>query len=227
MRAMLLAAGRGERMRTLTAAAPKPLLELAGRPLIEHHLLGLRAAGIAEVVINVSYLGEQIETRLGDGSRFGLAIRYSRESGTPLETGGGIRRALPLLGGAPFLVVNSDIWTDFDFRGLPASPSGLAHLVLVANPDHHPHGDFALRGDRVHVEGDTRLTFSGIGVYRPELFTGIDEERFPLAPRLRAACAEGRVTGTYYAGAWIDVGTPDRLTRARIAVRSEAASAGE
>lgn len=222
IRAMLLAAGRGERMGTLTATTPKPLLELAGRPLIEHHLERLGAAGITEVVINVSYLGDRIETRLGDGARFGLAIRYSREPGAPLETGGGIRRALPLLGPAPFLVVNSDVWTDLDFRTLPVLPAGLAHLVLVPNPDHHPHGDFALHSDRVSVEETARHTFSGIAIYRPALFDGVSEERFPLAPLLRAACARGQVTGELYEGRWIDVGTPERLARAERAALNRA-----
>ncbi|MBI4696887.1 MAG: nucleotidyltransferase family protein [Gammaproteobacteria bacterium] len=218
MRAMLLAAGRGERMGALTATTPKPLLDLAGRPLIEHHLERLRSAGITEVVINVSYLGDQIEARLGDGGRFDLAIRYSREPGAALETGGGIRRALSLLGDAPFLVVNSDVCTDFDFRTLPARPAGLAHLVLVPNPDHHPRGDFALHGDRVSTDETSRHTFSGIAIYRPVLFDGIAEERFPLAPLLRAACARGQVTGQLYRGRWIDVGTPERLLRAGHAV---------
>ena len=227
MRAMLLAAGRGERMGAFTAATPKPLLEIAGRPLIEHHLIRLRAAGISEVVINVSYLGEQIEARLGDGSRFDVALHFSREPGEPLETGGGIRRALTMLGPEPFLVVNSDVWSDFDYRRLPESPAGLAHLVLVPNPAHHPLGDFALDGGRVHAEGAPRHTFSGIAVYRPELFVGLQEGRFPLAPILRAACAQGRVTGMLFEGLWIDVGTPDRLSRADAACRAEADPSGQ
>jgi MurNAc alpha-1-phosphate uridylyltransferase len=214
MRAMLLAAGRGERMGALTATTPKPLLELAGRPLIEHHVSRLRAAGITEVVINVSYLGEQIEAHLGDGLRFGISIRYSREPGAPLETGGGIKRALPLLGPAPFMVVNSDVWTDFDYRLLPAAPAGLAHLILVPNPDHHPQGDFGLRDDFVVPDAMHRHTFSGIGVYRAELFANATDAHFPLAPLLRAACADRQVTGALFEGLWLDVGTPERLARA-------------
>lgn len=165
---MILAAGRGERMRPLTDHTPKPLLQAGGRPLIAYHILALAAAGFCDVVINHAHLGTQIEQALGDGSRFGVSIHYSPE-GQALETGGGIFRALPLLGPGPFLVVNGDIWTDYDYTRLPSEPAGLAHLVLVDNPPHHPRGDFALAGQRVETEGPALLTFSGIGVYRPEL----------------------------------------------------------
>lgn len=211
MKAMILAAGRGERMRPLTDHTPKPLLQVAGRALIEYHIDALVRAGFTELVINHAHLGARIEEALGDGRRYGARIRYSAE-GEALETGGGIFRALPLLGPAPFLVVNGDIWTDFSYAGLPAVPAGLAHLVLVDNPPQHPDGDFVLAGDgRVSAAGAPRLTFSGIGVYRPELFAGCRPGRFPLAPLLRTAMAAGQVSGEHYDGAWVDVGTPERL----------------
>lgn len=207
---MILAAGRGERMRPLTDHTPKPLLEAGGKPLIAHHLERLAAAGISRVVINHAHLGDQIEAALGDGARFGLAIRYSPE-GTALETGGGIFRALPLLGRDPFLVVNADVWTDMDFARLHLPPGRLAHLVLVDNPDHHPAGDFVLSGSEVLCEGAPRLTFSGIGVYDPALFDGCTAGAFPLAPLLRAAMARGLVSGHHHRGRWLDIGTPARL----------------
>lgn len=207
---MILAAGRGERMRPLTDTTPKPLLPLAGRPLIEYHLRALAAAGVREVVINHAHLGHRLEDVLGDGSRWGLAIAWSPE-GEALETGGGIHRALPLLGEAPFIVVNGDIWTDYDFSGLPAEPAGLAHLVLVDNPAHHPAGDFVLDRGRVREGDGPRLTFSGIGVYRPALFAGCAPGRFPLGPLLRAAMARDEVSGEHHRGRWVDVGTPERL----------------
>ncbi|CAL1240590.1 N-acetylmuramate alpha-1-phosphate uridylyltransferase MurU [Candidatus Methylocalor cossyra] len=210
MKAMILAAGRGERLRPLTDHTPKPLLPAGGRPLIEHLLVALATAGFRDIVINTAHLGYQIEERLGAGERFGVRIRYSRE-GTALETGGGIHRALPLLGEEPFLVINGDIATDFPFNRLPASPDGLAHLVLVPNPPHHPGGDFALAGGRVLTSGPSRHTFSGIGVYRPELFRGLEDGRFALAPLLRAAMAAGKVSGELYEGFWMDIGTPERL----------------
>jgi len=207
---MILAAGRGERMRPLTDTLPKPLLPLAGRPLIDYHLRALAAAGVREVVINHAHLGHRLEDALGDGSRWGLAIAWSPE-GEALETGGGIHRALPLLGEAPFIVVNGDIWTDFDFSGLPVEPAGLAHVVLVDNPAHHPAGDFTLADGRVREGGGPRLTFSGIGGYRPALFAGCAPGRFPLGPLLRAAMARDEVSGEHYRGRWVDVGTPERL----------------
>jgi MurNAc alpha-1-phosphate uridylyltransferase len=209
---MILAAGRGERMRPLTDATPKPLLRAGGRCLIEYHLENLARAGIRDLVINLGHLGEQIAARLGDGAGYGVTIRYSHEEEALLDTGGGIHHALPLLGGGPFLALNGDVYTDFPYERLPACPTGLAHLVLVPNPDHHPRGDFALRGSRVAEEGAARFTFSGIGVYRPELFAGCAAGAFPLAPLLRRAMAAGEVSGERYDGLWWDVGTPQRLS---------------
>ncbi|MDH1629088.1 N-acetylmuramate alpha-1-phosphate uridylyltransferase MurU [Pseudomonas mosselii] len=212
MKAMILAAGKGERMRPLTLHTPKPLVPAAGKPLIEYHLEALARAGIREVVINHAWLGQQVEDHLGDGSRFGLRIRYSPE-GEPLETGGGIFKALPLLGDAPFLLVNGDVWTDYDFAGLNAPLQGLAHLVLVDNPGHHGRGDFRLVDGQVSDGDDAAgtLTFSGISVLDPALFEGCQPGAFKLAPLLRKAMAEGRVSGEHYRGHWIDVGTLERL----------------
>lgn len=212
MKAMILAAGKGERMRPLTLHTPKPLVPAAGKPLIEYHLEALARAGITDVVINHAWLGQQIEDHLGDGSRFGLSIRYSPE-GEPLETGGGIFKALPLLGDEPFLLVNGDIWTDYDFRSLNAPLPCLAHLVLVDNPGHHGRGDFHLRDGQV-VDGDDSpgtLTFSGISVLDPALFDGCQAGAFKLAPLLRKAMAEGQVSGERFSGQWVDVGTLERL----------------
>lgn len=212
---MILAAGRGERMRPLTDACPKPLLEAGGKPLIVWHIERLIAAGLRELVINHAHLGEMLEARLGDGAAYGARIAWSREPPGALETAGGIAQALPLLGDAPFLVVNGDIWCDYDARRVAATalgPDTLAHLVLIANPVHHPAGDFCLDGTRVVAEGGVRLTFSGIGLYRPALFAGIARgERAKLAPLLRAAIAAGRVSGEMHRGRWVDVGTPQRL----------------
>lgn len=212
MKAMILAAGRGERMRPLTDRLPKPLLPAGGRPLIEYHLSALAEAGVGQIVINHAWLGERIEQALGDGSRWGVTLRYSPEQ-EGLETGGGIFNALPLLGEEPFIVVNGDVWCRYPFARLPQEPAGLAHLVLVENPPHHAEGDFVLQGDRVRAEGEPRLTYSGIAVLRPELFNGCSAGRFPLAPLLRRAMRGGRVSGEYYPGEWVDVGTPDRLKR--------------
>jgi len=212
MKAMILAAGRGERMRPLTDTTPKPLLRVGEHSLIEYHLRGLVRAGIQEAVINLGHLGEKIEAFLGDGRRYGISIRYSREGEHILNTGGGIHRALPLLGPGPFLVVNGDIFTDVPFERLPTQPAGLAHLVLVANPPHHPQGDFALEDGQVRAEGAQRFTYSGVGVYCPELFSGCDAGAFPLAPLLRRAMAARQVSGEFYEGVWRDVGTPERLT---------------
>ncbi|HHM06525.1 MAG TPA: nucleotidyltransferase family protein [Gammaproteobacteria bacterium] len=211
MKAMILAAGRGERMRPLTNTLPKPLLTVAGKPLIHYHIEALRAAGITRLVINLAYRGAQIQAALGDGSRFGVQIQYSHEGPQPLETGGGILHALALLGDQPFIVVNGDIWTNYSYARLPARPPGLAHLVLVDNPPHNPQGDFALRQGRVHDGDGVRLTYSGIGVYRPELFSSCAAGRFPLAPLLRRAIARGRVSAEHYTGTWFDIGTPARL----------------
>jgi MurNAc alpha-1-phosphate uridylyltransferase len=211
MRAMLLAAGRGERMRPLTDTTPKPLLRIGGQMLIEHQIHALARAGFTQLVINHAWLGVQIERALGDGAVYGVRIEYSPEGATGLETGGGIYHALPLLGAEPFLVVNADLWTDYDFTTLPADPDGLAHLVMVDNPPHHPQGDFALLEGRLAQHGPLLLTFSGIGVYRPELFDGCRPGAFPLAPLLRAAMDRAQVSGEYYSGRWFDIGTPERL----------------
>lgn len=209
---MLLAAGRGERMRPLTDAVPKPLLPVGGKPLVVHLIEWLLAQGFREFVVNHAWHGRMIEERLGDGSEFDASIQYSPEGDHALETGGGIRHALPLLGSDPFVAVNADIWTNFPFANLPDALEALAHLVLVENPPHNPRGDFTLSGTRVGLGGEgPRLTFSGIGVYRPELFSELEEGRFPLAPILRRACEQGRVSGRHFTGEWWDVGTPERL----------------
>ena len=213
MKAMILAAGHGERMRPLTDRIPKPLLLAGGKPLIVWHIERLMCAGFRDLVINHAYLGKQIEAALGNGERFGVSIQYSPE-GEALETAGGIANALPLLGEAPFLVVNGDIYTDYDFSGLQdeLDETLLAWLVLVNNPEHNRGGDFALAGDRITEHGTVLHTFSGIGVYRPELFTGIAHgSKARLAPLLRTAMRSGKVGGEYYGGCWVDVGTPQRL----------------
>ncbi len=215
MKAMILAAGKGERMRPLTLTTPKPLIRAAGVPLIEYHLRALARAGFTEIVINHAWLGQQIEDHLGDGSRFGLSIRYSPEN-EPLETGGGIFRALPLLGEEPFLVVNGDIWTDYDFATLRRPLAGLAHLVMVDNPAHHPTGgDFCLDNGLLHdgEPGASTLTYSGISVLHPRLFEHCRAEAFKLAPLLREAMAKGLVSGEHMHGQWIDVGTIERLAQ--------------
>ncbi len=216
MLAMILAAGRGERMRPLTDHTPKPLLQAGGKPLIVWHIDRLVCAGITELIINHAHLGAQIEQSLGDGSRFGATIRYSDE-GTALETAGGIAFALPLLGDEPFAVVNGDIYCDYDFANLPKLAVQMqrnqdtAHLVLVDNPEHHPAGDFGLQETRV-TDATPKYTFSGIGLYRPTLFSHIPRgSKAPLAPLLREQIALGKVSGEHHRGAWLDVGTPQRL----------------
>lgn len=225
MKALIFAAGLGERMRPLTDATPKPLLRVGGKPLIEWHLEKLAALGIGEVVVNTSWLAEQFPQALGDGARWSLRIHYLYEGDTPLETGGGMWNALPLLGEAPFLLVNGDVWTDFDFAGLPREPRGLAHLVMVDRPPQATHGDFALDADGcVRADGEHKLTYAGIGVYRPQLLDGWRDvipapllangkPKFPLAPILRAHMADGAITGEHHRGRWTDVGTPERLQR--------------
>ena len=212
MKAMILAAGRGERMRPLTDSTPKPLLKVDGKMLIEYHLEKLKAANITEIVINHAWLGEKIEQTLGDGSRYGLEISYSAE-GEALETAGGIIKALPQLGNSPFLVINGDVFCDIDIRKLVAPIAGLAHLILVDNPQHNTDGDFALLPTgEVTQQGDNKLTFSGIGIYHPDLFRHKEPGRRALAPLLREAMDSHTVTGSHYQGMWHDIGTPERLS---------------
>lgn len=223
MKAMILAAGRGERMRPLTDHTPKPLLQAGGKPLIAWHLERLARAGLRNIVINHAHLGEQIPVALGEGSAWGLNISYSPEPPGALETAGGIARALPLLGNAPFLVVNGDVfcdWNPVQALGLPEKGK-LAHLVLVDNPPHHPEGDFVLEGEQVVTlagglggKGARAFTFSGIGIYHPDLFSGLNPDQpAKLGPLLRAAADKGLVSGEYYGGRWVDVGTPERLAQ--------------
>ena len=215
MKAMILAAGRGERMRPLSDRLPKCLLEVRGTPLVARLIEALARSGVREIVINHAHLGHMIEAALGDGRRFGVAIRYSAET-EALETAGGIAKALPLLGAAPFVAVNGDILCDFDFSRLVARDLGarLAHLVLVANPPHHPQGDFCLRDSQVRETGDPRCTFSGVGLYQPELFATVKPgSKGQLAPLLRTAMARGLVSGEVHRGEWHDVGTPERLAQ--------------
>ncbi|WP_026223638.1 N-acetylmuramate alpha-1-phosphate uridylyltransferase MurU [Methylosarcina fibrata] len=212
MKAMILAAGRGERMRPLTDHTPKPLLPAAGRPLIEHTIRQLVASGFNDIVINHAHLGQQIEDVLGDGRRFGARLRYSPEGEQALETAGGIINALPLLDSEVFLVVNGDVATDFPYAELARVKVDLAHLILVDNPEHHPRGDFSLSDDgEVTENGRERFTFSGIGLYRPELFKETPPGIRKLGPLLRQAMSDRRVTGEKYSGFWMDVGTPERL----------------
>jgi N-acetyl-alpha-D-muramate 1-phosphate uridylyltransferase len=212
MKAMILAAGLGTRMRPLTLHTPKPLLPVAGTTLIEQHIRNLHAHGLRELVINHAYLGDKIEQHLGDGQRYGCAIAYSRE-GEPLETGGGIFQALPLLGREPFVVINGDIWLDFPLASLRLPQGKLAHLVLVPNPDFHPQGDFALHEQVLSADGAPKYTFSGLSVLHPDLFKGCEAGAFKLAPLLIQAMADGRVSGELFAGYWQDVGTVERLAQ--------------
>ncbi|SEG00683.1 MurNAc alpha-1-phosphate uridylyltransferase [Nitrosomonas ureae] len=221
-KAMILAAGRGERMRPLTDALPKPLLKVGGMALIEYQLKNLARAGFVDIVINHAYLGAMIENALGTGERYGVNIHYSPERAV-LETAGGIANALPLLAGQsgdqPFLVVNADIYCEMDYvsllpvmNAMQSEGAQLAHLVLVDNPPHHSAGDFALQQNRILLAGSDRLTFSGIGIYQPQLFGAIEPGlAIKLAPLLRRAIEEGKVSGEYFTGQWVDVGTPERL----------------
>jgi len=210
MRAMILAAGRGERLRPLTDHTPKPLLKAGGKPLILHLIENLVRGGMDEIIVNTAHLGEKIQDSLGDGRDFGAKIQYSPEN-EALETGGGIYRALPLLGHEPFLVINGDIATDFPFGTLKDHTIELAHLVLVPNPDHHPQGDFGLDKGLALDKGSPQFTFGGIGVYRPELFSGCTAGRFPLAPLLRGAMNASKVSAELWPGFWMDIGTVERL----------------
>ena len=233
MRAMILAAGRGKRMRPLTDKIPKSMLEINGKPLIQYHVENLVQSGIIFIVINHAVFGDQIEDYLGDGKQWDARIVYSPENGEPLGTAGGIVKALPLLGDESFLTVNADVWTDFPFQqlsGLSLSPlvlsalpdqsseyisDRLAHIILVDNPAHNLEGDFSLNGDVVLNEGELMLTFSGIGIFTPEFFEGCSPHSTPLGPMIRQAATQGRVTGSHYQGEWRDVGTPERLQALR------------
>ena len=213
---MILAAGRGERMRPLTDSLPKPLLLLGGKPLIAWHLEALARAGLAEVVVNLSWQGQALRAALGDGRQFGLRIQFSDEAATALETGGGIFRALPLLGTDPFVVINGDIWSDFDHAQWAVIAQDLAttthaHLVVVPNPRQHPQGDFALVRGAIQFDKPQRFTFSGMGLYRPAFFFGCQDGKFPLLPLLRRAAEANALRGQIYQGAWHDIGTPQRL----------------
>jgi N-acetyl-alpha-D-muramate 1-phosphate uridylyltransferase len=209
--AMILAAGRGERLRPLTENTPKALVEVHGRSLLERHLDRLADAGTETVVINLGWLGDRIAGRIGSGQAYGLNVIYSREGDNILETGGGIHRALPVLGPDPFLVVNADIYTDMPLPPAELAAADLGHLVLVPRPAHKERGDFDLRDGRVRESDDAAYTFSGVAVYRPDFFQGCKPGRFPLAPMLRAAARAGRMAGSVYQGLWEDVGTPERL----------------
>lgn len=218
MKAMILAAGRGERMRPLTDTIPKPLVEINGKALIEYHLEALRRANIKEVVINVSYFPEQFQARLGHGERYGLKIYYALEPlNNPLETGGGIFNALPYLGHEPFLVLSADLWTNFSFNSLPKLNNQLAHIILVDNPPHHPEGDFYLKGGQVYLEDHdkfiarAKLNFAGIAVLDPILFQHCQPGKFSYIPLLKTAIAENLVTGEHFQGQWINVGTLAQL----------------
>ena len=218
MRAMILAAGRGERLRPLTETTPKALVEIGGRSLLERHLDALGDAGFDVVVINLGWLGEQIATRIGSGADYGVTVVYSPEGDNILETGGGIYRALPLLGASPFLVINADIYTDMP---LPASidDKDSGHLVLVPKPVHKHNGDFGLVDGRVVNVDSPEYTFSGVAIYRPEFFENASGGRFPLAPMLRQAADQGSLSGQLYEGIWEDVGTPERLDELNRAFR--------
>lgn len=231
MDALIFAAGKGERMRPLTETTPKPLLAVGGNRLIEWHLEKLAGIGVRRVIINTSWLAGCFEPALGDGSRWGLELVYSYEGAEPLETGGGMAKAIEQMDGAPFLAVNGDVFCDVDFARLPQSPAGLAHLVMVDNPEHNPTGDFALQADgRLASEGESRLTFSGIGIYSPALLLdcktdwqqpGVTHPRFRLAPILRTAMRAGKISGEHHRGHWTDVGTPERLAELDAQLRAD------
>jgi MurNAc alpha-1-phosphate uridylyltransferase len=215
MRAMILAAGRGERLRPLTDTTPKPLLDIGGNTLIEVHLERLANAGFREIVINLAHHGELIQNTLGDGSNWGLNIHYSPEPSGALDTGGGIQKALALLGDSPFAVINGDVYSHYPLARLRAIKCDFAHLVLVPNPAHHPNGDFVLQGGHIGLEGQPRHTFSGISVYHPRFFESAPGGRFSVVPMLQTAMGLKRVTGEIYRGAWHDIGTPERLETLR------------
>lgn len=224
---MLLAAGRGERLRPITDTLPKPLVQIAGRPLIAYHLEALARAGVRDVVINLSWLGERIRAALGSGQAYGVRIAYSEEGPEPLETGGGIVQALPLLGPEPFLIVNADIWTDMDLgRCLMLEDDADARIVLAPNPPHHPCGDFGIEGGLVVDGGRERFTYTGVGLYRPEFFAGCRPGKFPLLPLLKRAIGARRLRGEVFRGAWFDAGSPQRLASLDAWVRRKADTPG-
>lgn len=211
MKAILLAAGRGKRMRPLSDSTPKPLLKVGGVRLIEYHIQALAKMGLEEIVVNVAHLSEQFPEILGDGSRYGLNIHYSFEPEGGLETGGGIINAMSLLGAEPFLVINSDIFTDYPFTNLKSQPSRLAHVVLVDNPTHNPKGDFSINKGNLDVRQLNTYTYSGVGVFHPDFFSGDHPEIFSLTKLLNKAITDGTITAEYYDGTWLDIGTPERL----------------
>jgi MurNAc alpha-1-phosphate uridylyltransferase len=210
MRGMILAAGRGQRMRELTTNTPKPLLRVGNRYLIEYSLLALANVGVKDIVINICYFAEKIKQALGDGSRYGVNIHYSEEK-EALETGGGIYQALPLLGSGPFIVLSCDVIADYALNHLPSQPDGLAHLVLVDNPIYHPKGDFCLEGKRIFCGSQPTFTFSNMGIYRPELFANCSPGRFRLGNLLQEAISQNKVTGEHFSGAWFNLGSPEDI----------------
>ncbi|MEH6504594.1 MAG: nucleotidyltransferase family protein [Cycloclasticus sp.] len=220
MKVMILAAGRGERMRQLTDNCPKPLLKIAGRSIIEQLILTLKKQGFSEFVINIAYLGSQIKQALGSGEQWGVEIEYSDEGDAALETGGGIFKALRLLGDEHFLVVNADVWTDFPYNSLLNKTENKIHLVLINNPPHHPDGDFSLKGGLVVSPGDKTFTYSGIGVFHPAIFAQEKPGAFPLAPIIRRCISRAEVSGELHEGEWIDVGTPERLADLALVLKS-------
>lgn len=219
MKAMILAAGKGERLRPLTATTPKPLLTVGGKPLIIHHLQSLAQAGITDVMINTWYLGQQIVEQIGTGARFGLNIQYSQEE-TLLDTGGGIARCLSFFGAEPFLVISADIFTNFNYLSLPTAPNGLAHLIMVDNPAYHTNGDFCLDKGSLKLQGQDKLTYANIGVFRPEFFVGAPSGAFPLRDLFFKHIGANNVTGQYFSGLWHNIGTPTDLALANQIVAS-------
>ena len=215
---MILAAGRGERLRPLTDETPKSLVEVGGRSLLERHLDHVKAAGIETVVINLGWLGDRIVERVGSGRRYGLEVIYSQEGDNILETGGGIFKALQTLGDGPFVVINADIFTDMPVPEVTLADDQLGHLVMVPSPEYRAGGDFDIEEGLIRNSSEQSLTFSGVAIYRPQLFDGCEPGRFPLAPLLRAAAADGRLSGSLYEGQWADIGTPERLEALRAAL---------
>ena len=211
MRAMILAAGRGERLRPLTDTIPKSLVEVRGKSLLERHLEHVQAAGIRTVVINLGWLGDKIVERIGSGSDYGLEVIYSQEGEDILETGGGIHKALPRLGADPFLVINADVYTDMPVPAVQLDDDHLGHLVMVPTPNYRDHGDFNIEQGLIRNSDEAAYTFSGVAIYRPEFFDGCEAGRFPLAPLLREAADRRQLSGSLYTGTWADVGTPERL----------------